>query len=454
MRHIARVLTVVAVLIGLAAWTIGVRADPPAACRNPSAAAPRDGILLLKNGQVLAGRITWSGDHYFVDRDGLQVGVRAAEVLATATDMDDAYRSQRERLAKDDLEGRQTLVQWCLRHELLGYAATELAECEALHPGHPRTTVLMRQLQSAVRTAESERAARASDVAPSATNERRDETQNHAERTAKPADASTALSNQSLEIFVTTIQPLLINQCASGGCHGGATSAELKFQRFDPRRSPSRVYTQRNLAAALKYVDRDNPDASKLVVAPSQPHGGMATPVFSGRTLAQQAELAAWVRSTVRGTARPNAREPQATRNVSNRAAASDTSKQPKSPVARAMHEEHAGGNGQQHGQPSPAQDATAASEKHNPHDPDAFNRRFFPQGRAQDDGDTGVPRETAAPRPIPQPPESPESPAELRQTRPREPWKRPIPPRLPVKPNRGSVDEDEIPPFESIEEG
>lgn len=434
-------------------------ADPPE-YRSPAAAAPRDGVLLLKNGQVLAGRITWSGDHYFVDRDGLQMGVRSGEVMATAADMDDAYRWQRAQLARDDLEGHQTLAQWCMRHDLLGYAATELADCEALQPGHARTALLMRQLQSAVRTVENARATHIPSEVPtdagaaqthSPPGEVRRDTVHRADSGAKAVDVSATLSNESLEAFVTTIQPLLINQCAAGGCHGGATKAELKFQRFDPRRSPSRVYTERNLAAALKYVDRDTPNASPLVVAPSQPHGGMATAVFAGRTLGQHAELVAWVR----GTIRPSGRAPQATRNTSGGVVGNDARKPAQSPVARAVHEENSShfGNGRDGAVAAP--DGAAAGEARNPHDPDEFNRRFFPQGRVGS-GDTDVPQASPDPEGSPQRPFQRPASSKRPQTGPgpREALPRAVRPQLPFKPRRGSIGEDEIPPFESLEEG
>ena len=463
MRHTARVLTFLGVLTALAARAVTLLADPPE-FRSPVAVAPRDRVLLLKNGQVLAGRITWSGDHYFVDRDGLQMGVRSGEVLATAADMDDAYRWQRARLARDDLEGHQTLAQWCLRHDLLGYAATELADCEALQPSHARTALLMRQLQSAVRTVENAKARRApsegpTDAGMAQTHSPPDDLPRdavpRANSGAKAADVSATLSNESLETFVTTIQPLLINQCAAGGCHGGATKAELKFQRFDPRRSPSRVYTERNLAAVLKHIDHDTPEASPLVVVPSQPHGGMATPVFSGRTLGQRAELVAWVR----GTVRPSGRVPQATRNTSGVVFGNDVKKPAKAPVARAVHEENASHVSKGRDGAAVAPDGAAVGGTVNSHDPDEFNRRFFPRGRAVS-GDTDAPQASATPATEPEGSPQRPLPRSASSQRPRtlpgpgEGLPRAVRPPMPLKPKRGSVGEDEIPPFKSIEEG
>ncbi|MEX2185645.1 MAG: hypothetical protein WD875_02580 [Pirellulales bacterium] len=365
MKYVVRIVWAVAVLSVLAPAT-ELRAQRSTDIESPALPTPHEGVLLLKNGNVLTGRITWSGDHYFVDRGGLQMGVRAAEVVAAADDLDDAYRQQRDKLARDDLAGHQTLAQWCLRHDLLGYAASELAECVALYPRNQRTDSLMRQLQSAVRISQSQSNVdtntddidNAGDVPRKNPKDSADAAFG-AERTQD--DPSDGLSAQVKGSFVTRIQPLLINQCAAGGCHGGANSAELQFHRFDPRKTPSRVYTERNLAAALRFVDGERPEASRLLVAPSAAHGSAKTPIFAGRTLGHQAELAAWIRLVARDgkRARRGDNAPQLGTTAQRQATAGTSA------VSRAAYEER-----------------TDAVPIANPHDPDVFNRRYFPEGR------------------------------------------------------------------------
>ncbi len=425
MKYVLRIVSIVVVASALTP-AAELRAQLDGSSNATPHVAPRDGVLVLKNGHVLVGRITWSGDHYFVDRGGLQMGVRAAEVITTAADLDDAYRQQRDELSRTDLDGHQTLAQWCLRHDLLGYAATQLAECTALHPRHRRTEALMRQLQSAVRVAENGNGSgngSGNDTADAALRPSDDATQvvdttpaNSDDRTDDRIDgALDELSDRTVESFVTRIQPLLINQCASGGCHGGASSAELQFQRFDPRKSPSRVYTERNLAAALKFVDRERPDASPLLVAPSQPHGSAKTPIFAARTLGHQAELAAWIRLAARDA---NIRI-RGEKSAQDRAQANNTPAVAPSSVSRATYERQT--PAERDNSVSPQSPATR-----NPNDPDVFNRRFFPAGR----------------------PENPPSPLPT-ESDPRAAPRRQPPSDAP----RPSLAEDDIPPFQSIEE-
>jgi hypothetical protein len=467
-------IALVGVLAALTA-TAALRAEQASAQSRPT--VPHEGVLLLKNGQVLSGRITWSGDHYFVDRDGLQMGVRAGEVLVAAKSLDDAYDRQRARLANDDLDGHQALAQWCLRHDLLGYAAAELADCSALDPRNRRTEELRRQLQSAVRLArqDAERAAErgASEPARPATDEPAITAAAESKKLPQSESSREALASipvAAAETFVTTVQPLLINQCAGGGCHGGANAAQPRLLRFDPRKSPSRVYTERNLAAALKYVDRDNPDVSPLLLAPSRPHGRAKAAIFTGRSLAQQAELANWIRHVAgKPVAVPESNAANArldanatTGDVGVRHAGYDDRKPAGHSGNRTPNERIGQGSSA-----PPSLPSESRSTGDDPHNPDAFNRRYFPNGPPMDLADsqdtplrpreerprTTVPRHPADVRPSKS--SEPRSAAAGKLKQPLDaPRRSPATRHAPRRPMPSALPKDEIPPFESIEEG
>jgi hypothetical protein len=57
---------------------------------------------------------------------------------------------------------------------------------------------------------------------------------------------------------------------------------------------PSKRFTQQNLYAVLKFLDKENPDASPLLVLPQKRHGGSLAAVFDKRTKHQLDDLAAW----------------------------------------------------------------------------------------------------------------------------------------------------------------
>ena len=84
----------------------------------------------------------------------------------------------------------------------------------------------------------------------------------------------------SVEKFGAIVQPILLNRCAANQCHGPNAKSEFRLLRPPPGQIVSRRFTQRNLYAALQYVDRANPEASPLVVLPQQRHGNSLSAVF------------------------------------------------------------------------------------------------------------------------------------------------------------------------------
>ncbi len=79
------------------------------------------------------------------------------------------------------------------------------------------------------------------------------------------------LSSTAVSTYVREIQPLLVNRCATAGCHGkgGTTSFSLT------RAKPSASVTQRNLGAVLQQIEGFPPSQSLLWISSSSPHGGL-----------------------------------------------------------------------------------------------------------------------------------------------------------------------------------
>lgn len=88
---------------------------------------------------------------------------------------------------------------------------------------------------------------------------------------AKPATPSAApapsaavdLPPHVVADFTRRVQPLVLNRCASGACHGSPTGPEPRFIRSDPRGGIDHRSTQTNLRALLVAVGPEG-DATKL----------------------------------------------------------------------------------------------------------------------------------------------------------------------------------------------
>ena len=139
-------------LFGFAAAP-AVAASPPAARRKTHRSAWRQEVgpvhCALNNGNLLEGAIRRIGARYQVAMPGGQIEVRASEVRFVAADRDDAYRRLRGTIAKDDAFGHLRLAHWCIRWQMLGYAAREILAAQDIDPKCPGIDPLERELRAA-----------------------------------------------------------------------------------------------------------------------------------------------------------------------------------------------------------------------------------------------------------------------------------------------------------------
>ena len=270
----------------LAALLAVVLLGTPAAKADPFAAAskPGPGVLLLRNGQTLEGQIVRSGDTYRLMLTDGEVRIKAADVEFCCRDLERGYRLKRQTIQHGNIHDHLRLARWCIHNNLLGHAGTELAEAIAADPEHPLIDLLSRQLEAARRP----RAAARQSPSTLAANEPRPSLDD-LERLAQ------GLTDEAVETFTRTIQPLLVNHCGSTACHGERSASDFRLQSFPMDRPALRRTTLRNLHAVLGRVDRENPEASPLLNVPLDTHGTAATPIFPRQQDRQYQRLAAWV---------------------------------------------------------------------------------------------------------------------------------------------------------------
>lgn len=75
--------------------------------------------------------------------------------------------------------------------------------------------------------------------------------------------------------FTRRVQPLVLNRCAAGACHGGNESPEPQFVRRDPRGGMNRRGTLANMQAFLDAIGPER-DAGKLALLLASRHPGSA----------------------------------------------------------------------------------------------------------------------------------------------------------------------------------
>jgi hypothetical protein len=348
-------------------------------------------VLLLRNGQVLRGEITKAGDYYVVILGpASEVRMPATEVEASCRSLEDAFLWKFSHLEPTNHLQRVGLVEWCLRYHLYDQAEEQIEILKQVNADHPRLKLLEQRLATVRQQAQAPTTASkpAFNVATVSSEQ--------LEATARE------LPEGSVEKFTAVVQPLLLNRCGANGCHG--PNSKNGYQLLKPAlgQVANRRFTQRNLYSTLQFVDRDEPQNSKLFLLPQQRHGNTAAPVFDEHTQSQLDELARWIAMTVpkplptapasinpTGVLLSPAENPQSRANINAN---------PATPIATPTNPAAA----------TPAQPASAATgdkqaadlpfKPRDPFDPEIFNRLYLSAKPASDSPSNDV---TGPPAPV-----------------------------------------------------
>jgi hypothetical protein len=247
-----------------------------------------DAILVLKDGGVLTGQITRAADCYVVSRGGGEMQIARSRVMLLCRSAEEAYQFRREQLNTSTVEPHLALADWCLRYNLLAEARRELDDARQIDPDHPRIGLLERRLEKM-----GVQPATKSSVSMAAKNPRG--TAKGPEQAPATTIATSDLPANVVERFTRKVQPILVNNCTTSGCHqlGGAQAFQL--DRSLLRGEANRRSTMYNLEAALALVGRERPQESKLLVIPRKTHGGMPGPILGPRHEQAFKHLVDWV---------------------------------------------------------------------------------------------------------------------------------------------------------------
>lgn len=242
-------------------------------------AAPPPGVLLLRNGRTLEGKIARDGDFYLIARPQGEVRLRADQVEAAFSGFAECYHFKRSRLFTDSPDDRLELAGWCISHRLLDEAGAELAEVSRNWPQHPRIALVRRRLDAARQP-----------PTPVAT---------VGEQIAAPSDEELAglmksLPRGTMEAFTGTVQPILQMHCAAAGCHGPGSTSRFRLERISPEHVTGKL-SQRNLLAVLNEIDARSPKTSPLLERAKESHGSAKGPIFAEHELSRYHQLAAFV---------------------------------------------------------------------------------------------------------------------------------------------------------------
>ena len=331
----------------------------PGAAAQDAAFAPRAGVLVLRNGNVVQGQITRLGDRYVVTfGEASEVRFPAGDVEFQCGNLEEAYFRKRDLLDPSSIRQRLDLADWAVRHGLTHRGADQLLAALAINPFDARAHALRRRL---VQMCEARQIAEA-ESAPTEVDWRAVE---RVLETTPP---------QAVESFTTGIQLLLLNRCGTNACHGSLANTQFRLMRPLKDKTLPRRLTQRNLYAALQMIDPADPDGSPLLIVPRGPHGGEKQGLFTGKADGQWVQLRDWVRMA----AQP--REGSLDSAAAAEAASSSANPLPDPSAAlRPATAELPGGDIHRSvfSQGPAAKEPAVSPTPHDPFDPEIFNRRY-----------------------------------------------------------------------------
>ncbi len=238
--------------------------------------------VLLHNGAVMHGDVRLLGDQVRVENPGSSLTLRASQVSKIAATAEELYAWRRSQMASPLPGEHLDLAEWCQRNELWQAAAEQLMHARALTPGDPRIQPAEVRLMAAWKRAQLGEPASS---APASTTTK-----------ITPPDIDTpTLPEGALAEFSRRVQPILVNNCTTAGCHQTGGSEVFQLDRSIVYGQGDRRTTLANLMTVLSAIDREAPGDSPLLKAARSPHGGSAQPWFIGRRVDQLERVAAWV---------------------------------------------------------------------------------------------------------------------------------------------------------------
>jgi len=249
-----------------------------AAMPTPNAPPVTGKVAILDNNQLLEGDLVREGEQYRIRRTIGETWIPANRIVFLGPDRLSAYEYLQKRANLRDVDERMRLTRWCLQHALRPQALVEAKAALALRPKDREIQQMVHALEQTL----------ANSPAPTPVVPETVETpSNTVEEIPAPAD----FNNESISLFVTKVQPILMNTCAT--CHAQESMKGFKLVRvFEGNQS--RRLMQQNLSATLAQLDRVDVSKSPLLIKAITPHGNVPKAPIRDRESVMYRTLEVW----------------------------------------------------------------------------------------------------------------------------------------------------------------
>ncbi|WP_162659802.1 hypothetical protein [Tuwongella immobilis] len=231
-------------------------------------------VLVLDTEQTLEGEIAVVGNSVRVGRTLGEILIPKERVLFIGADKSAAYAFMVRRANLRDADEHVRLSRWCMMQSLRPEALQHAKKALELRPGSKDVKLMVDTMEYAMNRPES--SGQSSNI------------QTVGAQLPEPTQAPLDFNAEAYPMFVSKVQPILMNACAS--CHASADkSGNFRLQRV--YEGGNRRATQWNLNAVLQQIDRNRLGASPLLIKALTLHGDMPRPAIRDR----QSPMFRWI---------------------------------------------------------------------------------------------------------------------------------------------------------------
>jgi hypothetical protein len=258
--------------------------------------------VLLQNGRVLIGRLSYQKDKVTIAvADNSSIMIDAKQIAFVGKSIESLYDNQRASVRNWGTGEHWHLAYWCIQYGLLDKAIEHYEYLELHAADSPRFKQLEHLMRDALLADEKiKRALQGASSAPtssdlvqpsvhdsavvlaSAESPKR-ETISGAAPEAREQEvdpwAKHEIPGYIRQTFHKSILPILITRCGQSGCHG--LMGKSDFHIYQPVGDQSALVLAKDLDAVLKYINRENVQASPLMAYATKPHGIQKNPSFN-----------------------------------------------------------------------------------------------------------------------------------------------------------------------------
>ncbi len=259
--------------------------QPQTSAQPPDDRFMQNGLLVLNDGRVLTGQISILERGYLLQGSTGRITMPFSNVICHAKSLKEAYRKQRESMTKPTADQHTALARWCLVNQLFAEAEQEIESALLLQPHHVAAKNMLARFDA--------KKPRDLDFSSEESRKMMDQLMINKEfSTAQPIGG---LDAELAKQFVTTIEPMLMNNCSNTSCHGSEASNDFRLTQKWNIRGNTRHITDQNLDAVLPFIDSKNPEQSRLLTVLDGSHGQTGLSVFTGaRAKYQRKVLEQW----------------------------------------------------------------------------------------------------------------------------------------------------------------